>query len=134
MDNLVIGPKGGETKIVLDDGSGLTSRFLNLTFAKNALGQAAEQIIAEDRNTSQQQRQRVTEAEKQLREAETLAAEREKEAQEMQDLERKIERTQENIDAIQEEHGSNPESESELRKLKQLKKIIKSNLIIRKKN
>ena len=40
----------------------------------------------------------------------------------MQDLERKIKRTQANIDAIQEEQGSNLESEAELRRLKQLKK------------
>ena len=51
-----------------------------------------------------------------------LAAEREKESQEIQDLERQIERTQANIDAIQEEQGSNLESEAELRRLKQLKK------------
>ena len=134
MDIVAIGPKGGETKIVLDDGSGLQSRFLNLTFVKNALGQAAEQIIAEDRNTAQEQHQRLVEAEKQLREAEKLAAESEKEAQEMQDLERKIERTQASVDAIQKQQGSHLESEAELRRLKQLKKIIKPNLQITNKN
>ena len=87
-----------------------------------SLGRRAEQIIEEGRNTAQEQRQRLEEAEKQLREAEKIAAEREKEAQEMQDLERKIERAQANIDAIQEEQGSNLESEAELRRLKQLKK------------
>ena len=98
---------------------------------RESLGRSAN----EDRNTIQEQRQRLEEAEKQQRQAETLAAEREKEAQEMQDLKRKIERTQANIDAIQEEYGSNLESESELRRLKQLKKkIIKPNLKIRKKN
>ena len=54
----------------------------------------------------------------------------------MQDLERKIERTQANIDAIQEEQGSNLEieREAELGRLKQMKKIVKPNLKIRKKN
>ena len=105
-----------------------------MTFVKNALGNSAEQIIAEDRNTAQEQRQRLAEAEKQLKEAEKLAAETEKEAQEIQDLEKKIERTQASIDAIQEQQGRNLESEAELRRLKQLKKIIKPNLQIRKKN
>ena len=88
---------------------------------KKSLGRRAEQIIEEDRNTAKEQRQRLEEAEKQLREAEKIAAEREKEAQEMQNLKKKIERTQANIDAIQEEQGSNLESEAELRRLKQLK-------------
>ena len=48
--------------------------------------------------------------------------EKEKEAQEVQDLAAQIERTQASIDALQEEHGSNLESETELRRLKQLKK------------
>ena len=52
MDIVVIGPKGGETKIVLDDGSGLQSRFLNMTWVQKVLGNSAEQIIAEDRNTA----------------------------------------------------------------------------------
>ena len=45
MDIVLLGPKGGETKVVLDDGSGLQSKFLNLTFVKKALGLPAEQII-----------------------------------------------------------------------------------------
>ena len=51
-----------------------------------ALGPKAEQIIAEDRKTIQEQRQRLEEAEKQQPEAETISAEREKELQEMQHL------------------------------------------------
>ena len=51
----------------------------------------------------------------------------------MQDLERKIERTQANIDAIQEEQGSNLESEAELRRLKQLKKYHQTELENKKK-
>ena len=38
MDIVLLGPKGGETKVVLDNGSGLQSKFLNLTFVKKALG------------------------------------------------------------------------------------------------
>ena len=53
---------------------------------RESLGRSANEIISEDRNTIQEQRQRLEEAEKQQRQAETLAAEREQEAQEMQDL------------------------------------------------
>ena len=45
MDIVVFGPKGGETKVVLNDGSGLQKSFLNLTYVKKALGPAAPQII-----------------------------------------------------------------------------------------
>ena len=56
----------------------------------------------------------MAEAENQQRQADTLAAEREKQAQEMQNLRQQIERMEEWIDALQEEHGSNIESETEL--------------------
>ena len=99
-----------------------------------SLGRRAEQFIEEDRNTAQEQRQRLEEAEKQQSEAEKLAEEREKEAQEIQVLEGKIERTNANIDAIQETRGTNLESEAELRRLKQLKKNQQTELENKKKN
>ena len=132
MDIVVIGSKGGETKIVLDDGSGLQSRFLNMIWVQKVLGNRAEQIIAEDRNTAQEQRQRLAEAEKQLREAEKLGAESKKRS--TRDT-RSGKRSQASIDAIQEQQGSNLQSEAELRRWKQLKKkIIKPNLQIRNEN
>ena len=45
MDIVVLGPRGGETKVVLNDGSGLQQSFLNLTYVKKVLGPAAPQII-----------------------------------------------------------------------------------------
>ena len=96
---------------------------------KQSLGRHAEQIIEESRNAAQEQRQRLEEAEKQQqREAEKIASEREKEAQEVQDLENKIEKTQGNIDAIQEDS-----SLAELRRLKQLKKNYQTDLENKKK-
>ena len=115
-----LGPKGGEEKIFKKDGSGLLKSF-EKRFSK-ALGPRAEEIIKEDRDTIQEQRQRLKEAEKQQREAEIIAAEREKESREMENLKQQIERTQARIDALQEEHGSNLESEAELQRLKLLKK------------
>ena len=95
---------------------------------KNSLGKSAEEIIAEDRDTISEQRQRLAEAENQQRQAEALAAERGNQSQEIQNLGQQIERTQARIDAIQEEHGSNLESEAELNRLKQLKKNYKTDL------
>ena len=46
----------------------------------------------------------------------------------MQNLSQQIERTQARIDALQEDHGSNLESETELNGLKQLQKNYKSDL------
>ena len=65
---------------------------------KNSLGQCAEEIIGEDRDSIREQRQRLAEAEKQQKQAETLAADRENQAQEIQNLSRQIERTQARIE------------------------------------
>ena len=128
---VAIGPKGREYKILKDDESDLTKSFLD-SF-KDKLGPRAEEIIVEDRDTIQEQRQRAADAEKQLEQANALAAEREKEAQEIQNLRQKIDRTQALTDAIQEEHGSNLESETELNRLKQQKKNYQTELESKKK-
>jgi len=52
-DIVSYGPKGGETLIFKKDGSGFLKSFTDKF--KNTLGPSAEQIIAEDRNTSQQE-------------------------------------------------------------------------------
>ena len=99
---------------------------LNPTLPKEiikSLGRSAEEIIEEDRNTIREQRQRLAEAEEQQRQAEALSAEREKEAQDIQTLGQQIERTQASIDSIQERQGTNLESETQINRLKLLKKI-----------
>ena len=62
-----------------------------------------------------------------------FAAERENQAQEVQNLGQQIEWTQARIDVLQEEHGSNLESETELNRLKLLKKNYKDDLEKKKK-
>ena len=128
---VAIGTRGGEYKILKDDGSDLTKSFLD-SFKKK-LGPRAEEILLEDRNTIQEQRQRLAEAENQERLANALAAEKEKEEQEIENLRQQVERTQTRIDALQEEHGSNLESEAELNRLKQLKKNYQKDLDSKKK-
>ncbi|KAL9953604.1 hypothetical protein ACROYT_G041047 [Oculina patagonica] len=123
MEIVVAGPKGGETKIVLDDGSGLRSDFLNKTFVKKALGPKTETLISQEKEKIQNERKRLRDAEKQLKERQKIEFEKEKAAQEAQDLRIRIERTNAKMDQL----GSNVENESELRRLKQLKKNLKKN-------
>ena len=119
---VAVGPKGGEYKILKDDESDLTKSFFD-SF-KTKLGPRAEEIIREDRDTIQEQRQRLAEAENQERQSIALAAEKENEEQEIEDLRRQAERTQSRIDILQEEYGSNLENETEINRLKQLKKKL----------
>ena len=44
MDIVVLGKKGGESKIIKDNGSDFQKSFLNLTYVKTALGESFEQI------------------------------------------------------------------------------------------
>ena len=44
MDIVVLGKKGGKTKIIKDNGSDFQKSFLNLTYVKTALGESFEQI------------------------------------------------------------------------------------------
>ena len=115
-----LGKKGGETDIFRKDGKGLLKKFTDKF--KTSLGPEAESLLAQDNDEIRENRQRLREAEKQLRDAEKLAFEREKAAQEVQDLRIRIERNQAQIEKVQEEQGTNVESESELRRLQQLKK------------
>ena len=119
---VAIGSRGGEYKILKDDESDLTKSFLD-SF-KTKLGPRAEEIILQDRNTIQEHRQRLAEAENQERQANELAAEKENEEQEIEVLRRQAERTQARIDVLQEEYGSNLENETGINRLKQLKKKL----------
>ena len=120
---VTIGPRGGESEIFKKDGESLLKSFSDKF--KTSLGPEAESLIAQDNQEIRNERLRLREAEKQLRDAEKLASEREKAAQEVQNLRTKIGQTEADIEKIQEEHGSNVESESELRRLQQLKKNYK---------
>jgi len=119
-DIVSLGPKGGETQIFKKGNreflKSVTDKF------KKTLGPSAVQKKAEEDISIREQQQKLAEAEKQQREAKKIAVERDKELQEMENLKQQIERTQARIDAIQEEYGSNLESETELQRLKQLKK------------
>ena len=65
MDIVVLGKRGGETKIVLDDGSGLQKSFLNMTFVKKALGESFEELQRKENEEVYRERQRLIQTEKQ---------------------------------------------------------------------
>jgi len=120
---VAFGPKEGEHKIFLSRGEG-EFKGLQKSFVdkfKTALGPRAENIIAEDRDTIQEEKQRLLEAEKQLKQAAALAAQRERE-EKIKELQQKKERTQAQIDALQTEHGTSLEIETKTRRLNLLKK------------
>ena len=119
---VAVGSKGGEYKILKDDDSDFMKSFLD-AFKKD-LGPRTEENISQDNQEIRENWQRLREAEKQLIDAEKLASEREKAAQEVQNLRNRIERNQAQIDAHTQEHGTTIESESELRRLQQLKKNL----------
>ena len=54
---MALGPRDGETKVVLDDGSGLQKSFLNMTFVKKALGRPAEDISQTSSDIRKRQRE-----------------------------------------------------------------------------
>ena len=115
---VAVGSKGGEYKILKDDDTDFMKSFLD-AFKKD-LGPRTKEIIAKDNEEIRENRQRLREAEKQLRDAEKLASDREKATKEVQDLRTRIDGTKAKIDQL----GSNVENESELRRLKQLKKNL----------
>ena len=61
-----------------------------------------------------------------MKQAQDLAAKREQEVKKMEDLLEKTDSTQAWIDAIQDEQGSNLDSEAELRRLRQLKNNLQT--------
>ena len=65
MDIVVLGKRGRETKIVLDDGSGLQKSFLNMTFVKKALGESFEELQRKENEEVYRERQRLIQTGKQ---------------------------------------------------------------------
>ena len=72
MGTAVLGKRGGETKIILDNGRDCQKSFLNLTFVKNALGESFEQSSAKENEEIFKERQRMAELEKQGKEVDEI--------------------------------------------------------------
>ena len=111
------GTRGGETEIFEKDGKSLLKKFTEKF--KTSLGPESESLIA-------QEKEEKREYEKQLRDAEKLASEKQKATQKVQNMRTRIEKTKAKIVTIQEEQGTNVESEIELRRQQQLKKNLEN--------
>ena len=64
MEIVIISARSGETKIALDDGSGLRKDFLDKTFVKKALGPPAQVVLEQHNESVRQTRRNYKEAER----------------------------------------------------------------------
>ena len=108
------------------DRSGFLKAFTD-KFSK-ALGPSAEDLITQDNQELRALKQRQAEAERQLKEAERIALIKQKATDEVQKLRGRIEQAQARIDALEEEQGSNLEAQTEIDRLKRLKKNLQTDL------
>ena len=121
MDIVVFGPKGGETKIVLNDGSGLQQSFLNQTFVKKALGPPGREIINRE-EVNMMKRQKELEKERgNLKRID----------EEIQGLGQRVEKEEAKIDQLKENQG--PGYEEEMKRKKQLLKNLKRDFVTKQK-
>ena len=125
MDIVVLGPKGGETKIVLNDGSGLQKSFLNQTFVKKALGPQARQIITQV-DVHIQNRQK--ELAQKRADSPTQQQNLKNKDEEILGLAQRIEKEQAKRDQLKENQGPGYKEEMERKEqlLKNLKKDLKT--------
>ena len=123
MDIVNFGPKGDETKVVKNDGSGLQQSFLNLTYVKKALGTPSVKVIEQtDIYLKKRQEELEKEREKEKAEQQNLRSKDE----EIQGLAQWIEKEEAIIDQLKENQG--PDYEEEMKRKKQLSKNLKKDL------
>ena len=116
MDIVVLGPKGGERKIVLSDGSDLQKSFLNKAFVKSKLGPPAEDVI---QKTSEYIRKKQKEL-KEIRTSEQLKDE------EIQTLDERVNREQAKIDQLKDDQET--DNKVEIKRKEQLVKNLKKRI------
>ena len=120
MDIVNFGPRGGETKVVKNDGSGLQKSFLNLTYVKKVLGPTAREIINQTdihirKRQEEMKRGRVDE----LNQQQNLKSKDE----EIQGMAQRIEKEEAKIDQLKE--NQLPGYEEEMKRKEQLLKNLK---------
>ena len=124
MDIVVKGPRGGETKIVLADGSGLQKSFIEKTFVKNSLGPPAEDLIQKAKSDIEKRQKEL----KDLRNSEKLLTGKD---EEIQNLNERLNMEQAKIDQLKESQG--PDNEAEIKRKQQLVKNMEKDLKSKKK-
>ena len=125
FDIVVIGPRSGQTKVFLDDGSGLQKKFLNASFVKKSLGESYEELSRKESQIIFSETQNLLEDKVSLKKAE---AERKKQ-DDANSARQKTERIRSQFISQQEERIRVEESldkkDEEIQKLKEAKKQLK---------
>ena len=118
---VVLGPKQGETKIVLDNGSGFRKDFLSKTFVKKILGDSAEEIIRKNTASIREKQKEFEESRKQK----ALAEQRLLEQNEMvMSLNERLNKEKAKIDKLKDL----PEYEEEIKRKKKLTNNLEKDL------
>ena len=110
------GARGGESRIVKADNSGLLKSFVDSN--REALGKSAKELAAEKTQEKRALRQRLAEEERQLKEREKQTTLEQKAAENVQNLTKRLEQTRAKREGIEEDHGSTLEQQSEIDRLK----------------
>ena len=123
MDIVVLGPKGGEEKVVKNDGSGLQKRFLNVTYVQRALGPSSREIInQEDIHIRKRQKELESGRVDELNQQQNLKSKYE----EIQGVAQRIEKEEAKIE--QRKENQLPGYEEEMKRKEQLLKNLKKDL------
>ena len=123
------GARGGESRIVRNDNSGLLKAFVDSN--REALGKSAEALEAEKKQNERALRQRLAEEEEKLKERENQASLEQKTAENVQNLTKRIEQTRERrarLEEEEEEHGSTLKQQKEIDRLRQLESNLATDL------
>jgi len=118
---VVLGPRQGETKIVLDDGSGFRKDFLNKTFVKKILEDGAEEIIRKNSASIREKEKEFEELRKQKADAEQRLLEQN---ELVMSLNERLNKEKAKIDQLKDL----PEYEEEIKRKKQLTKNLEKDL------
>ena len=122
---VIKGPKGGETKVLLDDGSGFQKKFLEAAFVKKYLGESYEELSRKESQIIFSETQKLLEDKVSLKKAK---AERNKQ-DDAYSARQKTERIRSEYISQQEEiirvEESLDKKDEEIQKLKEAKKQLK---------
>ena len=124
MALIITGPRGGETEVLLKDGSDLQSKFTNASFVKNYLGPSAE-------SETQKISEEITKKQKELKDLRTNEKILSDKNEEKESLIEKIKMEQAKIDQLKEGGGDN---ETEIKRKQQLVKNLENDLKSKKKD
>ena len=120
------GEKGGESRIIKADNSGLLKTFVDNN--REALGESAEELAAKKTQEERDLRLKLLEEERQLKDKEQQTVHEQKTAENLRNLTRRIEQTQARREELETVHGSTLEQQKEINRLKQLERNLKTDL------